>query len=249
LGALLLAGLVPLAGATSARASEPDPKAIEVAERVMAKLGGEEAWKATRFLKFDFAVEREGKTLMRRSHTWDRHTGRYRVGATDEKGRDVVVLMSLWTKDGRAWVGGEAASGEDLAGLLESAYAWWVNDTYWLLMPFKLRDEGVSLEYAGLEAKQSGTWDKLLLTFQGVGLTPKDRYWVFVNRKTGLVDRWEYVLKGEDSAPTPWDWSGWTEHGDILLASERVNPRDGTRIHFPVLEAPESLPDGVLERP
>ena len=74
-----------------------DPKAIAVADRVMETLGGREAWQATRYLRFDFAVEREGKTLVRRAHTWDRRTGRYRVEATDEEGRPVVVLMNLHT--------------------------------------------------------------------------------------------------------------------------------------------------------
>ena len=236
LGLLLGCGLV--ASNASSQPSTPDPKAVAVADRVMETLGGEEAWKATRYLRFDFAVDREGKTVMRRAHTWDRRSGRYRVEATDEKGRPVVVLMNLHTRQGQAWAGGEPASGEALEGLLESGYAWWVNDSYWLLMPYKLRDAGVTLAYAGLEAKQIGTWDKVLLTFDSVGLTPKDKYWVFVNRNTGLVDRWEFVLKGADTPPVPFDWSGWRSYGRIQLADERVNPNDGTRIFFPVLERP-----------
>jgi hypothetical protein len=215
----------------------------------MQRLGGEEAWKATRFLRFDFAVESDGKTVMRRAHTWDRRTGRYRVEGKDGEGRDVIVLMSLWTRKGQAWVGGEPAAGEELTKLLEAGYAWWTNDAYWLLMPYKMRDDGVTLGYAGLEAKQTGTWDKVLLTFESVGLTPKDKYWVFVNRKTDLVDRWEYVLKGEDAAPTPWEWSGWKEYGDIMLADDRVNPNNGTRIFFPVLDVPAAIPDTAFTRP
>ena len=245
---LLLGG--GLAGPrASAESSTPDPKAVAVADRVMETLGGEEAWQATRYLRFDFAVEREGKTLMSRAHTWDRPRGRYRVEATDEKGRPVVVLMNLHTKQGQAWVGGEPTSGEALEKLLESGYAWWVNDSYWLLMPYKLRDDGVVLKLDGLEATNLGTWDKVLLTFEGVGLTPKDKYWVFVNRKTGLVDRWEFVLKGADTAPVRWDWSGWMPFGQIQLADERTNPTDGTRIYFPVLDAPESVPDTVFTQP
>jgi hypothetical protein len=235
----------------SARAeSEPsDPKAVAVAERVMDVLGGEEAWKATRYLRFDFAVDREGKTLSRRAHTWDRRSGRYRVEAKNKAGEPVLVLMNLNTREGQAWVGGEPVTGETLAGLLESCYAWWVNDTYWLLMPYKMQDAGVRLEYAGLEAKQIGTWDKVLLTFEGVGLTPKDKYWVFVNRNTGLVDRWDYVLKGKDTPPVRYDWDSWKAYGSIMLASDRVNPTDGTRIHFPVLQVPESVAKTVFTQP
>jgi hypothetical protein len=237
------------ASLVAAESPRSDPKAVAVADRVMEALGGKEAWRATRYLRFDFAVERDGKTLMRRAHTWDRHTGRYRVEGKDGEGRDVVVLMNLNTREGQAFVGGDPASGAKLEGLLESAYAWWVNDTYWLLMPYKMRDDGVVLTYAGLEAKEGQTWDKVHLTFENVGLTPKDMYWVFVNRKTGLVDRWEFVLKGADTPPVPWAWRGWKPHGQIQLADERVNLNDGTRIHFPVLDVPASVPDSVFTQP
>jgi len=242
-------------GAPPAVAGPPhgsDPKAVAIADRVMEALGGEAAWNATRYLRFDFAVDRGGKTVMRRAHTWDKWTGRYRVEGKDEDGRDVVVAMDLDTKEGQATVAGAPVAGEELKKALEAGYAWWVNDTYWLLMPYKMRDPGVVLALAGTEKKGGGTWDKVLLTFEGVGLTPKDRYWVFVNAKTGLVDRWEFVLKGEKTPPVPFDWKGWRAYGRIQLADDRVSPKDGTRIHFPVLEVPAALSDeafGLAAKP
>jgi hypothetical protein len=233
-------------GSTAAAAS--DPKAAAVAGHVMQALGGESAWNATRYLRFDFAVDRGGKTLLRRAHTWDKWSGRYRVEAKDKDGREVVVTMNLNTRQGSAVAGGAPVSGEALKKALDDAYAWWVNDSYWLLMPYKLRDPGVLLAYAGEAKKGQDAWDKLLLTFDGVGLTPKDRYWVWVNRASGLVDRWEFVLKGEKTAPVPFEWKGWKAYGRIRLADERVNPADGTRIHFPVLDAPATLPDAAFAR-
>jgi hypothetical protein len=212
----------------------------------MQALGGEEAWNATRYLRFDFAVERGGKTLMRRAHTWDKWTGRYRVESKDKDGRDVVIVMNLNTKQGSATADGVPVTGEELRRALVDGYAWWVNDTYWLLMPYKMRDPGVVLTYAGQEKKGGETWDTVRLTFEGVGLTPKDRYWVHVNAKTGLVDRWEFVLNGEKAAPTPFEWKGWRTYGAIRLADDRVNPKDGTRINFPVLETPAAVPDDVF---
>jgi hypothetical protein len=232
----------------SPAAAASDPKAVAVAERVMQALGGESAWNATRYLRFDFAVDRGGKTLMRRAHTWDKWSGRYRVEAKDKDGRDVAVTMDLNTKQGSATVGGAPVSGEALKKALDDAYAWWVNDSYWLLMPYKLRDPGVSLAYAGEERKGQDAWDKLLLTFDGVGLTPRDKYWIWVNRASGLVDRWEFVLKGEKTAPVPFEWKGWKAYGRIRLADDRVNPKDGTRIHFPVLDAPATVPDTAFAR-
>ena len=240
-GVAALVGAARPAAAVTPTAS--DPKAVAVADRVMQALGGEAAWNATRYLRFDFAVDRGGKTVMRRAHTWDKWTGRYRLESKDKDGRDVVVAMNLNTKEGSATVGGSPLAGEELKGALETGYASWVNDAYWLLMPYKMRDPGVVLTLVGQEKKGADAWDKVLLTFEGVGLTPKDRYWVFVNAKTSLVDRWEFVLKGEKTPPVPFDWKGWKAFGRIRLADDRVNPKDGTRIHFPVLDAPATLPD------
>ena len=120
-----------------------------------------------------------------------------------------------------------------------------MNDTYWLLMPYKMTDPGVVLAYDGELKEGDAAWDKVRLTFDGVGLTPKDKYWAFVNRKTGMVDRWDFVLKGEDKPPSSFTWEGWKKHGKVMLAPDH-KAKDGTRIYFPVLEVPESVPDAVF---
>ena len=99
----------PVAPAAAFAAS--DPKATAVADRVMEALGGAEAWNATRYLRFDFAVDREGKNLVRRAHTWDKWNGRYRLEATTSEGEPYVVLLNVNTKDGRCLAQGPEARG------------------------------------------------------------------------------------------------------------------------------------------
>ena len=246
--ALLAAALVPTPSSLRAEARQ-DSKAVALADRVMEALGGTEAWNDTRYLRFDFAVDREGKTVVRRAHTWDKWTGRYRVDATTREGDPLVVLMNVNTREGSAYLKGKKLEGEEARKYLEQAYGMWVNDTYWLLMPYKMKDPGVTLSYAGVERKGGEAWDKVRLTFEDVGLTPKDKYWAYVNRKTGLVDRWDFVLKGEDKPPSSFSWKNWKAHGRIQLADDRVNAADGTRIYFPVLEVPGSVPEGVFTTP
>jgi hypothetical protein len=232
-----------------ADAQAADARAVAVADRVMQALGGTEAWNKTRYLRFDFAVDRDGKTVMRRAHTWDKWTGRYRLEATTREGDSYLVLLNIGSKDGRAWLKGSELRGDEARKYLEQGYAAWVNDTYWLLMPYKMKDPGVALALDGEETKGGETWDRLRLTFDGVGLTPKDKYWAYVNRKTGLVDRWDYVLKGESKPPTTFTWQNWRKYGTVMLADDRRNPADGTRIYFPVLEVPGSLPDALFTAP
>lgn len=246
---LAMAGLLIAGSARAEAVAASDAKAVALADEVMAALGGRQAWAATRYLRFDFAVEREGKTALSRAHTWDKGTGRYRLEGQDKQGRRLLSILNLNSKAGSAWRDGRRLSGDEEKKQIEDAYATWVNDTYWLLMPYKLRDPGVRLSMAGPEKSAGGEWDKLLLSFDSVGLTPKDRYWVWVNRKTRLVDRWDYILDGGPGPATTFLWKGWRTYGGIRLAPERVDPNRGTRILFPVLETPESVPDAAFAPP
>jgi hypothetical protein len=234
--------------AAPAATAASDPKAAALADRVLQALGGQQAWDNTRYLRFDFGVERDGK-LQSRAHTWDKWTGRYRLEGQTREGEPFVVLMNVNTREGTAWVKGQPATPEKAKELVERAYGTWVNDTYWLVMPYKMKDPGVILQYAGEEKGDGATWDKVLLTFDNVGLTPKDKYWAFVNRDTGLVDRWDFVLKGENGPPATFLWKGWTRKGGIMLAPERLSPKDGRRIAFPVMDVPAEVPDSVFTNP
>jgi hypothetical protein len=248
--AVFAAALLPSPRSAGAEAGQkPDPKATALADKVMQALGGAKAWNNTHYLRFDFAVDRGGKTVVRRAHTWDKWTGRYRLEATNKKGDPSVVLMNVNTKEGSAFLKGKKLEGKDANKHLEEAYATWVNDTYWLLMPYKMKDPGVILAYDGEEKKGGEAWDKVRLTFDNVGLTPKDKYWAYVNRKTGLVDRWDFVLKGDKKPPSAFTWANWKSYGKIQLADDRVNAADGTRIYFPVLQVPASVPEATFTTP
>ncbi len=247
--ALLALVASPLVAQAPAPDAPPDAKAIALADAVMAGLGGHEAWNQTRYLRFDFAVEHPGAPGFSRAHTWDKWTGAYRLEGKTREGQALLVLMNVNDKRGQVWLDGQPLAGDDLKRRLDGAYGAWINDTYWLLMPYKLRDPGVNLALAGEATGEGGVvWDKLLLTFDGVGITPKDKYWVFINRETKRVDRWEYVLGGRDEPPTGWDWSGWKAYGKIQLAPDRIG-KDGARIHFPVLEVLDSVPESTFAPP
>jgi plasmid maintenance system killer protein len=247
---MLSIGLVfLLAGVAADPNKASDPKAVKVAQEVMEALGGEQAWRSTHFLRFDFAVGKEGKTLFSRSHTWDKWTGDYRLEGKTKEGKTYLTIMSLNTKDGKAYRDGKALEGEEKKKALEDAYGAWVNDTYWLLMPYKMQDPGVVLSYDGTKAQGKDPCDVVVLHFSGVGLTPKDSYSVWVNQKTHLVERWDYVLQGEKAERGSFLWTGWKPYGSVLLAPDREAIKGGTKIFFPVLEAPTSVPATTFQGP
>jgi hypothetical protein len=124
---------------------------------------------------------------------------------------------------GRAWVDGQAIEGDSLAKLLKLARRLWTNDTYWMLMPYKLRDPGVMLKHEGNVQEGGRACEKVALAFDNVGQTPGDRYWIYVDPKLHRIVKWDYLLQGEtemDSAT----WEGWQEHGGLWFPTAHRKP-------------------------
>ena len=256
-GTLLIASLItlPVPGPAQqnlppkempAPTPEPAPPltAPDVAEAVMQALGGRPAWERTRHICFTFAASR--------FHCWDKYTGNHRLEGQNQQGQTFVVLSNVNTRQGTAYLDGQQVAADQNQAYLDGAYQAFANDTYWLLMPYKLQDPGVNLEYAGTEAIDGTRYEKLHLTFgPNVGLTPGDQYWAYINPATGLMERWSYILQNQDpnSQPTHWLWQGWSRQGDILLAPTRVQVGGDGRIEFTNIAIQSELPATVYETP
>jgi len=222
--ALLLACLALSAAAAPGQAD--DPSAAAIASRMQETMGGE-SFATARVLRFAWAVEREGKVVSTREHTWDRWTGNYRIEAIDRNsGEPWLAIFNVDSRQGRVWLGGVELRDEDLADHLERAYGAYINDTYWLLMPWKWLEPGVQLRYIGTERVGEALCDVVELEFEDVGLTSNDRYRGYVDRESGLMVRWGYVLQDEagdpgDGEPTMWDWTDWREVDPGVWFSQR----------------------------
>jgi hypothetical protein len=238
----------PAAPASTAAPAAPaagtsDPKAVAVAEATLAAMGGKAAWEGTHFLRFTFAG--------RRTHYWDKWTGRHRVEGKTKEGASYVVLDNVNTRQGTAYVGGNPVEGENGSKLVEGSYGAWVNDTYWLLMPYKLEDPGVNLAYVGRQQIDGKDYEEISLTFGQVGLTPGDHYWAWFDPDTRLMDRWAYLLQSDprDAAPTVWLWQGWHRFGKIMLAEHRVQPDGKKKLELSDLLVAVAMPDAVFTSP
>lgn len=252
----LLHGAFPLA-APSAAAPAPgaappaaiDAKSAPMVTALMDAMGGLDAWNRLPALRFDFVALRGGKELVRRRHWWDKAHGRCRVEWTDEKGRPVAAVVNLADRTGRSCTGGAADSDTLLQKHVEDAYAIWVNDTYWFAMPLKLHDNGVKIAYDRSEKRAGEEYDVLSLTFGNVGLTPKDHYWLFLNRKTHRIDRWQYVLQGQKPPPTAAAWGGWEKVGPVMLPMERRFETKAASLKFENVAAPPAFEERLLADP
>ena len=214
---VLIAALLLLFTAAPARAESAasDPKAVKLADDVMKALGGKQKWDALPGLRWTFGSSVNDTVRSSRHHSWNKHTGWHRIEGKTRAGDTYVFLHNLNTGEGKAWMNGNPIEGDSLQKLLKRANSLWINDTYWMLMPYKLRDPGVTLAMAGDSTAGGVTWDRLALSFENVGDTPGDHYWVYVNRASHRVERWDMVLQSDQPPPRSYSWEGWEQHDGL----------------------------------
>lgn len=237
--------------ATVADTMVVETMADTVAMRVYDSMGGPQAWAALPHLQFDFATGNDTSRTLRARHLWNRATGDYRVEMPAGQDSLYVATFNVNTREGDVYLNGEAVEGESKDELLEQAYARFINDSYWLLMPVKMMDPGVQRSY---EADSStDAMEVVRLSFDSVGLTPGDQYWVYVDRESGRVDHWAYHLQRQpaDHIPRPIRWTDYksfdTPHGTITVAERKVG--DGFVIYTDNVEVPDELPEGAFSDP
>jgi hypothetical protein len=222
--------------------------ADDVARRAIDVLAGP-AWEKARYLAFTFNVEREGKIAASYAQALDRYTGQYRVSGKNREGQDILVIMNINTKEGKAWRNGEEVA--DAKELLNFGYRRFINDTYWLLMGFKTFDPGVHREAAGERKSDCGTMqDGVKLSFDKVGLTPGDVYWMWVNRDTGLVDEWDMKLEGSkpEDEPTPVLFRDYRRFGGLLISTRREIKGKGQFIRLDDIVVSDTVPPGAFTK-
>lgn len=248
-------GLTCLLLSASAYAQEesaPSP-GDELAAR-LTTAHGIGAWETLPYLRFDFAVEGGGQTQVVARNLWNRSTGAYRVEIPDTANTVIIVQTNASSPgdvSGTAFQNGEEVTGEAKSELLAKGYQRFINDTYWLLAPLKVLDEGVNRSY--LADSSDAEHDVLHLTFGDVGLTPDDEYWLYVNKETGQLDRWAFRLQSmpDDASPAVFDWTDYktlnAPGGEVRLAERHEG---GSRaILTNNLSAPESVPDDAFTSP
>jgi hypothetical protein len=210
-----------------------DPAAIELADSIMIAQGGRKAWDETRFISWNF--------FGRRNLVWDKHKSRVRIESLPDS---TIYLLNMKTGQGRVRIGKvELTEADTLKKMLERAERIWINDSYWLVMPFKLKDTGVTLKYLGEDSLATGKFYNVVqLTFQGVGTTPENKYLVYVDRSDNLVKQWAFFEKAsQDSASAIWPFDNYQQYGKLLLSADRSDGKGPRSV-----KVDENLPDTVF---
>ncbi len=104
---------------------------------------------------------------------------------------------------------------------------------YWFAMFFKLADPGVNLEYLGQREAHDTQYDVVQVTFgESVGDSPQDRYVLYVNPYTHLVDMFLFNVTGFGrTEPLLMEVRYTQVDGALLPAWRRYQPAVGWDSH------------------
>lgn len=230
-----------------------DAKAVEVADRVIAAVGGGGTWSTAKQLRWSQAVTQDGKIVIAGEQAWDRWNGRHHARA--ERGKDgaegdIVVMRPLYEDQGYVFMDTgvrmkriEGGSAEAIAAAKDR----WEFDTALLFMPFLLEEPGTKLTYVG----EADSEDGKKLDLIKVSLDPLDRtrtavYQVAVSRDTNLITRIEIQKAGKsENERLGYSITQWLDGGGIKYPGTVENiGLKGEVVSFKDLSIAE--PDEVL---
>ena len=204
---------VPQQESPAFNAENSDAEAVDLAGEVLKAHGGQDSWDNTRYIGWNF--------LGIRDLVWDKYTGNVRI---DFPGQNTTYLININKDSGRVKIGDrELTKNDSLSQYIEKGKQIWVNDSYWLVFPFKFRDPGVQLKYLGQDTTVTGKNAEVIsLSFEKVGFTPQNKYKAYVDPQTHLILQWDFYRNSADSAATfQNEWTNYQRYGDIYLSSGR----------------------------
>ena len=145
----------------------PSPEADALAEKMLAAVN-KAAWDTTNILQWTFPGGHD--------YLWD-------------KGRDFVevkwkahkVLLHTKTVTGKAYTDGELQADDKANKLIQNAWAFFCNDSWWLNAPVKAFDPGTERSIVSLKDGREG----LMVAYASGGVTPGDAY-VWILDESGL---------------------------------------------------------------
>lgn len=186
------------------------PDQADLLARDMLKALNMEGYRETRYLTWTY---RGGRNTYR----WDKDMGKVEMSWGNYSGKiDLVSPEESEIKEG-----GKFLEGERLREVTKEAISNFNNDSFWLVAPFKIFDEGTERRLVKLPDGTNG----LLVTYTRGGDTPGDSYlWELNEEKFPVKYRmWVEILPLKGLSAT---WEGWqeTETGVWLPRYHKIGP-------------------------
>lgn len=199
LGTILVLGILAVAVVVYSM-NEPRPEGAPGPEadalaRSMEAAVNKDAWDRTGAVRWSFFEQHH--------YVWDRQRGLVEIQWGDSR-----ALFRTADQTGRVWSEGAEQSAEDAKEALRTAYAYWINDSFWLNPVVKFFDRGVERSLVKLDDGR----DALLVSYASGGVTPGDAY-LWIPGEDGLPAAWRMWVQIIPIGGIEVTWEGWTELG------------------------------------
>jgi len=180
---------------------EQGTRAEELTDEMFTSLN-KPAWENLGYIKWSFRGAHH--------YIWDKKQNRAKIAW-----EDFEVIMDLNEVTGKAYKEGSLLGGADKDEAIEKAWAYWCNDSFWLIAPFKARDPGTSRKYVKLD----GELDGLLVQYQSGGVTPGDAYLWAIDQtgKPRYYKMWVSIIPLGGVKAT---WENWSNIQGVMIATE-----------------------------
>jgi len=225
---IVLGIIIIIAVAVAVVIHEPLPEgesgeaADALAQKMLAAIN-DSAWQETEFVAWTFPGGHH--------YVWDknRHWVEVKWGSNR-------VLLKINSKQGRVWrKDKEITEAEKKTSLLNQAWEYWVNDSFWLNAPAKVFDSGTKRYKIVTERGEKA----LLVTYEQGGATPGDSY-MWILDENYLPESWKLWVKIIPIGGLTFTWEDWitlgtgakiaTLHKSGLISLRITNVKGATQI-------------------
>ncbi|MDB4953575.1 MAG: hypothetical protein JWO36_1144 [Myxococcales bacterium] len=200
-----------------------DPKAVAIADAVVAAAGGQERWAAAKQVRWSETIAHEGKPAFDGEEAWDRWQGRHHGRLHRDEG-DMIVMRALYDDDSNVFIerSGQLVKlpPEEARHALPAAAERWQFDTAALCMQFLLEEPGTKLEYVG-EPADDATLEDIKVSFD-----PKDTnrggvtYQISVHKDSHVIERLMILKAGGNIG---YKLSQWVDVGGLKFPTLENN--------------------------
>lgn len=204
--------------------ADPLTPAEQLAAKVLERAGADRLSQAKE-IRFTFVVSTKDEVVFRARHRFNRVANTDRVtwvNPDSPVGKRFDLLIDLDDKHVEGKVDGVPITDGQRKQVRPVAYQRWVNDYYWYAMPMKLRDPGVGLTKLPQRTWNGQTYDVLEMTFSDVGLTPGDRYVLYIHPGKDRIERWDMDLQGSNGEPVAVQRTNFEQVGPLYLSHDHV---------------------------
>lgn len=187
---------------------ENPAKADELANKMLKALN-KTAWDSTNVVVWTFKGGHQ--------FVWDKENELVQV-KWDKN--DVLLNLKEWNK-GKAFSEGKEITDGQLDVLRGKAWSIFCNDSFWLIAPYKVFDEGVTRKIV----KNEDGSEALLASYASGGVTPGDAYlWILDKNSTPTAYKmWVKIIPIGGVSATWEDWKT-TETGAIIAQNHKLGP-------------------------